>query len=180
MMDRLPRTTAHKGMLAALALVGVGVAGLATSPSNATTVLIVGHDACTSMLNARLPEDMLMLQDFDRDPHCWLTPCTDPGAMAWLAGARMGAPLEDGNQAQPLRDSDLVSAFYACLAGMPNQLFDTADFNHDGDVGTDADIEAFWSAFGQGGGGGGESVPLSPAAALALPGLLALGMRRRR
>jgi hypothetical protein len=164
-------------MLAALVL---GVAGLATSPSNATTVLIVGRDACSAMLNARLPEDMLMLGDFERDPHCWLTPCTDPGAMAWLAGA-MGLPLEDGNQTQPLRDSDIVSAFYACLAGMPNALFDNADFNHDGDVGCDSDIEAFWAAFGgEGGGGGGETVPLSPAAALALPGLLALGTRRRR
>jgi len=176
MMDRLPRMTAHKGMLAALVL---GVAGLAT-PSHATTVLIVGHDACTSMLNARLPEDMLLLQDFDRNPHDWVTPCSDPGAMTWLAGA-MGLPLEQGNQAAPLRDADIVSAFYACLAGMPNPLFNTADFNHDGDIGTDADIEAFWAAMGQGGAAGGtETVPLSPAAALAVPGLLALGARRRR
>jgi hypothetical protein len=183
MMDRLPRMTAHKGMLAALVLVGVGAAGLAT-PAHATTVLIVGHDSCCAMLNARLPEDMLMLADFDRNSHNWVTPGSDPGAMAWLAGA-MGLPLDDGNQAQPLRDSDVVSAFYACLAGMPNALFASSDFNHDGDVGTDADIQAFWAAMGQGSvgegaGGGNESVPLSPAAALALPGLLAMGLRRRR
>lgn len=161
------------------ALVVAGIAGIATSPCNATTVLIVGHDSCCAMLNARLPEDMLMLQDFDRNPHDWVTPNTDPGAMAWLAGA-MGLPIQQGSQAQPLRDSDIVSAFYACLAGMPNPLFNTADFNHDGDVGTDADIQAFWAAMGQGGGGGTETVPLSPAAALAVPGLLALGIRRRR
>jgi hypothetical protein len=179
-MDRLPRTAQHillKAFVLGAAALGLGV--LTPSPARGITVLIIAQGSCDDLLNARLPEDMLMLQDFDRNSCDWVTPCTDPGALAWLAGA-MGTPIDPGSAVQPIRDSDLISAFYAALAGMPNAIFPNADFNHDGSPGTDADIQAFWNALDGNGTMPLESVPLSPAAALSIPGLLALGLRRRR
>ena len=45
-----------------------------------------------------------------------------------------------------------IESFFACLAGTcpPPPCNSTADFNGDGDIGTDADIEAFFSVLGGG------------------------------
>jgi hypothetical protein len=166
-------------VLSALALAAAAV--VVAPRANATTVLLIAHDSCTSMLNAWLPTDTITMSDCERDPNGWMSPCTDPGMMRWLATSMMGDIMDQSSPVQPVRDPDIISAFYAALAGMPNALFPNADFNGDGDVGTDMDIQAFWASLGgQGGDGNPESIPLAPAAALGIPGILALGLRRRR
>ena len=178
--DSVSARAGNKALVRILSALAAGAAAAVLAPqSQAMTVLLVAHDSCTSMLNARLPSDTITLCDCEQNPNGWMTPCTDPGLMRWLATSRMGEVMDDTSPVQPVRDPDIISAFYACLAGMPNAMFQSADFDHDGDVGTDADIQAFWAAL-DGGGGNPESIPLSPAAALGVPGLLALGVRRRR
>jgi hypothetical protein len=165
-------------VLSALALAAAAI--FAAPRAEATTVLLIAHDSCTSMLNAWLPSDTILLADCERDPNGWISPCTDPGMMRWLATSMMGEIMDASSPVQPVRDPDIISAFYACLAGMPNALFPNADFDHNGDVGTDADIQAFWDSLTPTGDGSPESIPLAPAATLAIPGILALGLRRRR
>src|SRR6185436_17979523 len=134
MEERRSRSPMDRPTTRTLAVAALALAALA-APARATTVLIVSYEDCTSLINSRLPDDMQIMESFDRDPAHWMSPQSDPGMLHWLAWAS-GTEVERTSGAAPVRECDLVMSFYDVLAGRPNSFFRDADFDHDGISGT--------------------------------------------